>query len=86
MIRNRMFFLFGYEGVKQRQGSTESSLFVPTALERSGDFSASKQKPRDPANNQPFTDGRIPPSRLDSAAQKFFTLLEVPLANTPSGQ
>jgi outer membrane receptor protein involved in Fe transport len=86
MIHNRTFFFFGYEGMKQRQGSTVSNLFVPTALERSGNFSASKQTPRDPLTNQAFPGAIIPATRLDPVAQNFLKLLEVPLPNTPSGQ
>ncbi len=86
VFKNRTFFFFGYEGLKQRQGGTVSGLFVPTALERGGDFSASKQAPRDPLTNQPFPGGIIPTARLDPASQKFLTLLEVPLANSPGGQ
>jgi outer membrane receptor protein involved in Fe transport len=81
VIRNKAFFFGSYEGVKQRQGETFSSLVVPTALERRGDFSASTQKPRDPDTNQPFPNAMIPASRFDPAALKFMDLLQVPLPN-----
>jgi Carboxypeptidase regulatory-like domain/TonB-dependent Receptor Plug Domain len=86
VFKNRTFFFFGYEGLKQRQGGTVSGLFVPTALERAGNFSASKQLPRDPATNLPFPGGIIPAGRLDPASQKFLTMLDVPLPNSPGGQ
>ncbi|HUQ94244.1 MAG TPA: carboxypeptidase regulatory-like domain-containing protein, partial [Bryobacteraceae bacterium] len=39
--RDRTFFFLSFEGVRDRKGDTFSSLVVPTALERSGDFSQS---------------------------------------------
>ena len=36
--RNKTFFFFGYEGQRQRTGSV-TTLTVPTALQRGGDFS-----------------------------------------------
>lgn len=83
VIKNRAFFFGSYEGVKQRQGETFSSLVVPTDLERRGDFTASTQKPRDPnAANALFPNSVIPASRFDPAAAKFMELLQVPLPNS----
>jgi outer membrane receptor protein involved in Fe transport len=84
VIRNRTFFFGSYEGTRQRQAATFSSLVVPTAAERSGDFAASRQRPRDPVTNQPFPDARIPASRFDPAAVNFLNEL-VPLPNAPAG-
>jgi outer membrane receptor protein involved in Fe transport len=86
VIHNRTFFFFGYEGTQQRQGGTVSNLFVPTALERGGNFSASRQAPKDPLTGQPFPGAIIPASRLDPVAQNFFKMLDVPLPDTASGQ
>lgn len=83
--RDRTFFFFSYEGVRSRKADTFSSLVVPTALERQGDFSRSSRKPTDPATRQPFPGDRIPARSFDAAAVKFLELL-VPLPNTPSGQ
>jgi outer membrane receptor protein involved in Fe transport len=81
VVRNKAFFFGSYEGVRQRQGQTFSSLVVPTELERRGDFTASTQKPRDPLTNQPFSGAVIPAERFDPAALKFMELLQVPLPN-----
>ena len=86
IIRNRAFFFGSYEGVRERRGGTVSNLFVPTEAERNGDFSASAQKPRDPANNQPFPDARIPAARFDTASVNFLKQLQVPLPNAPGGR
>ncbi|MFN7935392.1 MAG: carboxypeptidase regulatory-like domain-containing protein [Bryobacteraceae bacterium] len=81
-IKNKAFFFGSYEGVKQRQGETFSSLVVPTEAERRGDFSASTQKPRDPnAANALFPNSLIPATRFDPAALKFMELLQIPLPN-----
>jgi outer membrane receptor protein involved in Fe transport len=82
MIRNKAFFFASYEGVRERQGQTFSSLVVPTERERGGDFSESALKPRDPLTNQPFASGIIPQDRFDPAALKFLSLLQVPLPNS----
>ena len=86
IIRNRAFFFGSYEGVRERRGGTVSSLFVPTAAERIGDFSASTQKPRDPVTGQAFADAKIPSARFDPAAVNFLKLLDVPLPNSPGGR
>ena len=69
--RDRTFFFVSYEGLRQRQASTFSSLIVPTAQERAGDFSQSRLKPIDPVTKAPFPDDIIPATRFDPAAQKF---------------
>lgn len=81
VVRNKAFFFGSYEGVKQRQGQTFSTLVVPTELERQGDFTASAQKPRDPLTGQPFPGAVIPSGRFDPASLQFMNLLEVPLPN-----
>ena len=62
--RERSFFLLGYEATRSRQGITRTAR-VPTAAEKSGDFSASPAPPIDPFTQQPFRNNRIPPERLD---------------------
>ena len=56
---------------------------VPTALERTGNFSASKTKPTDPLNgNAPFPGAVIPTSRLDPTAMNILNTY-IPIANLP---
>ncbi|MBL8212275.1 MAG: TonB-dependent receptor [Bryobacterales bacterium] len=81
--KDRTFFFFSYEGVRQRTGRTVSNLIVPTAAERAGDFSLSARKPTDPVTRQPFPGNVIPASRFDPAAARFLELL-VPLPNAPN--
>lgn len=84
IVRNHTFFFFSFEGLRERRGATFSSLVVPTAAERSGDFSASARKPNDPVTGQPFPNNRIPSSRFDPAAVKFLETF-IPLPNSAGG-
>jgi hypothetical protein len=55
---------------------------VPSALERTGDFSQSTRKPNDPVTGQPFPNNQIPLSRFDPAALRILNEF-IPLANLP---
>ena len=78
--RDKLFFFWGQEYWPSTIGSTQT-LTMPTALERSGDFSQSLDISnrliaiRDPAANAPFPGNRIPANRLNPNGQallKFF--------------
>ena len=57
---------------------------VPTALERTGNFSQSKIAPKDPNNgNAPFPGGIIPATRLDPTALNILNKY-IPAANLPN--
>jgi len=56
---------------------------VPTSLERSGNFSQSAVKPRDPLTNMPFPGNVIPASRFDAAAVTILNQF-VPQSNLPN--
>jgi hypothetical protein len=47
---------------------------VPTAAERTGDFSASATQPIDPVSGAPFANGVIPPDRISPEASALLTL------------
>jgi outer membrane receptor protein involved in Fe transport len=85
ITRDRTFFFFSYEGLRERRGVSTSNTIVPTAAERAGDFSLSSIKPRDPLTGLPFLNNQIPAARFDRAAVNFLEKL-VPLPNQPSGQ
>jgi hypothetical protein len=57
--KNRTFFFADYEGRRVRQGITQVSN-VPTAAERTGDFSAGPQPVINPFTQQPFPGNQIP--------------------------
>ena len=73
--RDRTFFFFSYEGVRQRSGNTVSNLVVPTAIERQGDFSQSARRP---------AQVRIPASQFDPAAVRFLDTF-IPFPNAANG-
>ncbi|MBI3210358.1 MAG: TonB-dependent receptor [Candidatus Solibacter usitatus] len=83
--KDRTFFFLSYQATRIRSGLTQSNIFVPTALERNGDYAASTQKPTDPNNRQAFPGSVIPASRLDPIAKTFIERF-VPLPNLPGGQ
>ncbi len=81
--RNKDFFFVYYEGQRDRQGETQAAI-VPTAAERSGDFSGlvdsstGQQKPLiNEFTGQQFPDNRIPSfsiSPIALNAEKLFPL------------
>ncbi len=81
--RNKDFFFLYYEGQRARQGETEAAI-VPTAAERTGDFSglidSSTGKPKPLINEftgQPFPGNKIPPfliSPIALQAEKLYPL------------
>ncbi len=83
--KDRTFFFFSYEGLRESRATTNSTLITPTAAERTGDFTASARRPNDPLTRAAFPGSVIPRSRQDAASVKFLELL-VPLPNTPGGQ
>lgn len=95
--RNKTFFMFSYEGL--RQGSAaQLTATVPTALERTGDFSNTVNAAGqhviiyDPETTvpsgsgyvrQPFPNDVIPPSRIDAVGKAILNYY--PLPNVPAG-
>jgi hypothetical protein len=95
--RNRMFWLFAWEGIRDVLPAT-GAVTVPTAAERNGDFSAllsagAKYQIYDPATakagpngsviRQPFPNNIIPQSRLDPIALAY--LQYYPQPNSAGG-
>ncbi len=79
--RNRTFFFVDYEGRRVSEGITQVTN-VPTAMERTGDFSQSLfAQPLDPYTRQPFENGRVPSERLNSIGKALANLY--PLPNRP---
>ena len=92
--KDKTFFLFSYEGL--RQGQTSDNYFsVPTALERTGDFSQTHTASGQPVviydpsttvksgssyTRSPFPGNRIPASQIDAVAAKIINYY--PLPNT----
>lgn len=83
--KDKAFFFGSYQRLERNADSIVSSAFPPTAAERTGDFSASRDaRPNDPANGGlPFPGGLIPPSRIDPIATKLTA--KFPLPNQSNG-
>ena len=79
----RTFFFADYEGRRVREGITQVTN-VPTALERSGDFSQSNVKlPVDPYTRRPFESGRIPSERVSAIGRAIADLYPPPNRPVP---
>jgi len=81
--KGKTFFFGSYSGLRQEETYYRNTAVVPTALERTGDFSQSARRPSDPLTGQAFPGGIIPASRFDTAA-KTIQDKYVPMANLPN--
>jgi hypothetical protein len=79
--KDKLFFFGTYQGTRMNYASGSNYQFVPTELERQGDFSQSGVTLVDPKTNQPLPGDIIPPEMMSPAA-KFF-LNQFPLPNGP---
>jgi len=79
IVKNKTFFLFSFEGTRERAGAA-SFHNVATDLERSGDFSMSRNPPNDPDTEAAFANAVIPMSRWSPVAPRYLDAL-IPRAN-----
>jgi hypothetical protein len=80
---SQTFFFINYSGSRS-DNPYRSVLTLPTALERSGNFSLSPSAIYDPLTNSPFPGNRIPLDRIDRAASRLLQL--IPLPNQPGSK
>ncbi|MCW5978589.1 MAG: TonB-dependent receptor [Bryobacteraceae bacterium] len=83
VVRNRVFFFGGFEGVTDRRETIYNSV-VPQPQMLKGDFSSLPRTILDPATGQPFPNNQIPESRFSAASAFFFPHLLMP--NTAEGR
>ena len=85
-IRKDKTFIFGsYSGLRKRTTVFQNTATPLTALERTGDLSATGgTAPVDPLTKLPFPNRMIPPSRIDPVAKKVLDQY-IPLPNLPKG-
>jgi hypothetical protein len=83
ILKDRLFYFGTYQGTRYANAPGGAIAFVPTAQERTGDFSdLPGVQLVDPLNNNlPFPGNQIPASRLSSVSQFF--LKDIPLPNGP---
>jgi hypothetical protein len=83
----RIFFSFNYQVQRSRSGTVSDALNVPTALERTGDFSQTSVNGSavtiyDPTNGTPFPGNRIPSGRISAAALSLLNFYPLPNLTT----
>src|SRR5216683_2773648 len=86
ILKDHLFYFGTYQGTRYANAPQGNISFVPTAQERTGNFSdLSGVQLTDPLNNNaPFPNNQIPPNRLSSVSQFF--LKSIPLPNGPGQQ
>ncbi len=79
-LKDKLFFFFSQEILPTSTPQSIQNVTVPTAAQRSGDFSA--QLPtiviRDPLTGTPFAGNIVPPNRIDLNGQKLLSLFPIP--------
>ena len=86
VLKDKLFFFFGYQGTKTRQDPSSTNAFVPTPAMLSGDFSACPTA--EGALGALFPGNKISPSLFDPAAVKLANALPAtfgPCGNTSYG-
>lgn len=84
ILKDKLFYFGTYQGTKIRSAAQGNVAFVPTAAQRTGDFSSSGITVTDPITGLPFAGDQIPSNRLSTPAQNF--LKYIPLPNGPDGK
>ncbi|MBI3208687.1 MAG: TonB-dependent receptor [Candidatus Solibacter usitatus] len=85
VVKDKHFFFLSYQGLRIREDQVSSSSSPATALERQGNFSASRAILTDPLTGQAFPANLIPQTRFDAVALKVLQQY-VPQANRPNNQ
>ncbi|MEK6337770.1 MAG: carboxypeptidase regulatory-like domain-containing protein, partial [Acidobacteriota bacterium] len=81
--KNKLFWMFAYEGTRRRQAVTSTTL-VPTLKERAGDFSGLPVTIVDPITKIPFPGNVIPANRINPVGAALANLYPVPNNADPS--
>lgn len=82
-LKNRLFYFGTYQGTRISTASNGQVAFVPSAAERTGDFSELLPNTQlvDPHTGEPYSNNQIP---VSPAAQ--YILRHIPLPNGPNNQ
>ena len=81
--KNKLFWMFAYEGTRRRQAVTSTTL-VPTLKERAGDFSGLPVTIVDPITKIPFPGNVIPANKINPVGAALANLYPVPNNTDPS--
>ena len=89
-LRDKLFFFFAHEMVGSRVTYTPQFVTTPTALERQGDFSQSKNVNgaliviKDPLTGAPFPGNKIPQSEINPLGQSILNFFPLPNYTDPN--
>ena len=83
IVKDKLFFFFGYQGTETRQDPTSVNAFVPTPAMLQGNFSACPSAVPATLRSQ-FTNFQISPTLFDPASLKLAATL--PSTTSPCGQ
>jgi hypothetical protein len=83
ITRNKLFFFFSSEEIREVRPQPIATVTVPTAAERQGDFSQSRvsgARPtvRDPDTQTPLAGNIVPASRINKSMQNYLNLFPLP--------
>lgn len=86
VVKDKLFYFGSYQGTRQNTASFGQIAFVPTAAERTGDFSDLLPGTQliNPNTGVPYTNNQVPTAQLDPTAQ--YLLKHIPLPNGPGRQ
>ena len=90
ILKDKLHFFFSEEWNKDKRSSVRTA-FVPTELERQGDFSGpgiagcTGPRPTDPLTGQPFPGNRIPADRISPAGRALLQLYSLPNTTPTTG-
>jgi len=82
-LHNKVFFFFNQEFLPKSVSSDPANITMPTAVERTGNFSQTLSAGKvvsitDPNTGSPFPGSIIPPSRLDANGQALLKIFPLP--------
>ncbi|MGI8958260.1 MAG: carboxypeptidase regulatory-like domain-containing protein [Bryobacteraceae bacterium] len=80
ILKNKLFSFGSYQGTQSRNVTEANSATVPTAAERSGDFSSIGRPLVNPFTGIPFPNNQIPVSDFAPASVKLLSLIPEPTA------
>jgi hypothetical protein len=78
IVKDKLFYFGTYQGTTVRSEPSGRVAFVPTAAERSGDFSSISRQLIDPVTKEPFPGNQIPLSRFSPVSQYFLQYIPLP--------
>jgi hypothetical protein len=84
IVKNKLFFFFGYQGTRLRTDPQLTRQFLPTEAMRGGDFSGVSGTIIDPLTRTAFPGNQIPQNRLSPVTQAL--LRHIPVPENPTGE